>query len=192
VAIRFSRPTEADLAARRERCAGDELTYSPVGVATAGTTPDGFRRGRYDRALGTGDAVFEAAKQAIRDWQIHRGSGLIVSAAGPPAVSDVVAVAAPLPLGFIEVVCRVVSVTDEPDRFGFAYGTLPVHPAKGEESFVVERSPSGEVTFVIDVVSRPHHPLTRLAPPVTRLMQRQATQRYLDAMQQVSDTARSV
>jgi uncharacterized protein (UPF0548 family) len=186
VAIRFSRPTEADLAALRERCTGDELTYSPVGVTAGEDSPAGFRRGRYERRLGTGDAVFEAAKQAIRDWQIHRGSGLIVSATGPPAAGDVVAVAAPLPLGFVEVVCRVVSVTDAPDRFGFAYGTLPVHPERGEESLVGERQPNGDERFVIDVVSRSQHPLSRLAPPITRLLQRRATQRYLDAMTQAT------
>jgi uncharacterized protein (UPF0548 family) len=59
------------------------------------------------------------------------------------------ALAAPLPLGWIEVVCRVVDVVDEPDRFGFAYGTLPVHPDQGEESFTVALLPDGGVVFEI-------------------------------------------
>ena len=35
--------------------------------------------------------------------------------------------------------CRIVSVFKEVDSFGFAYGTLPGHPERGEESFVLER-----------------------------------------------------
>jgi uncharacterized protein (UPF0548 family) len=34
---------------------------------------------------------------------------------------------------------RVVAVADEPDRCGFAYGTLPGHAVCGEEAFVVAR-----------------------------------------------------
>jgi uncharacterized protein (UPF0548 family) len=126
--------------------------------------------------------VFDAAVRALREWQVHRGAGLVVCADGPPAVDDVVAMSARLPIGFIDVVCRVVTVTDEPDRFGFAYGTLPVHAERGEESFTVVRRPDGDVRFEIVAVSRPRHPLARLCPPVARRLQRAATERYLDAM----------
>lgn len=107
----------------------------------------------------------------------------MVCADGPPTVGLVVAMSAPLPLGFIDVTCRVVSVVDEPNRFGFGfgYGTLPIHPGQGEESFTVERDDDGEVTFRIVAVSRPRHPLTRLCPPVARRLQRAAIERYLDA-----------
>ncbi len=63
--------------------------------------------------------------------------------------------AAPLPVGFIEVVCRVVDVVDQPDRCGFVYGTLPNHPEQGEESFIASRSANGVLTFEIVAVSRP-------------------------------------
>lgn len=36
--------------------------------------------------------------------------------------------------------CQVVYVLDEPDRQGFAYGTLPGQPESGEEAFVIERA----------------------------------------------------
>lgn len=78
--------------------------------------------------------------------------------------------------------CRVVSVVDEPNRLGFAYGTLPIHPEQGEESFIVERDDAGEVTFRLVAASRPRHGLARLCPPVARRLQRAATERYLDAM----------
>lgn len=90
---------------------------------------------------------------------------------------------APLPVvGFIDVVCRVVDVDDETDRFGFTYGTLSVHPEQGEESFTVVRSPEDEVQFEVVAVSRPRHVLAKLGGPVARRLQRAATVRYLDAM----------
>jgi uncharacterized protein (UPF0548 family) len=145
-------------------------------------TPAGFRLDRFERSLGNGNGVFDVAAQALREWQIHRGAGLVVCADGPPALDDVIAMSAPMPIGFIDVVCRVVSVVDEPDRFGFVYGTLPVHAERGEESFTVVRGRDGGVRFEIVAVSRPRHPLARLCPPVARRLQRAATERYLDAM----------
>ncbi len=49
---------------------------------------------------------------------------------------------------------RVVYVVDEPDRRGFAYGTLPGHPESGEELFLVERV--GDETWAeVRAFSRP-------------------------------------
>ena len=55
-------------------------------------------------------------------------------------------------------------------------GPQPVHAEQGEESFMVERDADGQVTFEIIAVSKPKHPLARLAPPITRFMQRRATE----------------
>ena len=89
---------------------------------------------------------------------------------------------APLPIGFVEVVCRVIEIVDLPDRFGFAYGTLSVHPEQGEESFTVIRRTDGTTVFEIVSVSRLRHFLARALPPVARTLQRAATVRYLNAM----------
>ena len=90
--------------------------------------------------------------------------------------------AAPLPIGWVEVVCRVVDVIDEPDRFGFTYGTLSVHPEQGEESFTVMRVFDGSTDFRIVAASRLRHVVARALPPVARRLQRAATNRYLAAM----------
>ena len=94
-----------------------------------------------------------------------------------------VAFSAPLPIGFIDGTCRIVVVDDEPNRYGFAYGTLSVHPERGEESFVVLRDDDGNVRLDIDGVSRPAHPLAGLAPPFADHLQDGAVRRYLAAMQ---------
>lgn len=106
---------------------------------------------------------------------------------GPPAVESVVAMAAPLPVGWVEVVCRVVAVVDEADRFGFTHGTLPVHPEEGEESFTVIRTADGGVEFHIVAASRPRQMLARAFPPVARRLRAAAAGRYLAAMQSAVD-----
>ena len=70
---------------------------------------------------------------------MHRGAGLRVAADGPIAVGTNVAFSAPLPIGFVDGTCRIVLVVEEPNRYGFAYGTLSVHPERGEEAFIVSR-----------------------------------------------------
>jgi len=77
---------------------------------------------------------------------------------------------------------RVVYVIDEPDRKGFAYGTLPGHPERGEESFVVERRPDESVWLTIRSFSRPANRWFWAAYPVLRMMQAIFTERYKRAL----------
>ena len=183
MALHVTRPTISQLRALAEASAAHELTYSPVGITAGGTAPPGYRHGHWSRRLGNGRPVFERASDALRDWRMQSRSGLVVAHPGQPAIGAVVAMAAPLPVGYIDVVCRVVSVDDQDDRFGFTYGTLPVHPEQGEESFVIVIAPDGAVTVEITAVSRSRHPLARAFPPIARRLQHIATNRYLDAMQ---------
>lgn len=177
--IRIRRPDVTTLDALRQRCVDDPFTYEPVGLTQSGRSPDGFHGLVWRARLGSGDDVFAVAAACVLSWGLQRGSGLAVSAADRPVPGDVVAMAAPLPVaGWIDVVCRVIEVVDEPDRVGFVYGTLPTHPESGEESFMVERSADGMVALVIVAVSRSRHPLARLAPPITRRLQVAATRRY--------------
>jgi uncharacterized protein (UPF0548 family) len=103
---------------------------------------------------------------------------------GPIEVGTNVAMSAPLPIGFVDLTCRVVAVVDEPRRRGFAYGTLPVHPETGEEAFLVVRDEHG-VRFDVQAVSGPRHPLGRLVPPVADRLQDAAVNRYLSAMTKI-------
>jgi uncharacterized protein (UPF0548 family) len=73
-------------------------------------------------------------------------------------------------------------MVDEPDRFGFAYGTLPGHPEQGEVAMLVERHQRDRVVFRIVSFSRTVDPLARLGSPVTRLIQRRVTNRYVQAL----------
>jgi uncharacterized protein (UPF0548 family) len=160
------------------------VTYAPTGcsldesVRVAG----GLKRRKWSTPL-HGATAFERGVRALRAWQIHRGAGMSVVTDDELVVGAAVAMSAPLPIGFIDVLCRVVEVVDQDDRFGFAYGTLPIHPERGEESFVLSRTEGG-ATFTICAVSQPIHPLARLAPPVGDFLQSLATARYLEAMKE--------
>ncbi len=181
--LRLRRPSEDDLRDLLERARGARFTYATVGMAHHGHAPPRYRVDRWERHLGTGGRVFERAAAALRGWEMHRRSGLVVLADGPAEVGTVVAMSAPVLVGHVDITCRVVEVIDRPDRHGFAYGTLPEHPEEGEEVFLVARSADGAVTLSITTASRIRHPLGRLLPPVARLVQHRATTRYLDAME---------
>jgi uncharacterized protein (UPF0548 family) len=57
-------------------------------------------------------------------------------------------------------------------RFGFAYGTLEKHVAKGEERFLVEwNTKTNHVTFSILSFSQPASWFTKIGYPVARYIQ---------------------
>lgn len=77
---------------------------------------------------------------------------------------------------------RVVLVIEEPNRAGFAYGTLPGHPQQGEESFIVVHEDDDSVWFTVRAISRASTWWFRLVTPVFRLRQRAMTRSYLRAL----------
>jgi uncharacterized protein (UPF0548 family) len=181
----LGRPSDARLAAVLAEVHGADLTYPDVGATgRPGPLPAWYDHVREAVVVGHGDDAWAAAVAGIRGWQLHRGQGFRVVPVDPPLASGTeVAVGIPLGPGIhVIAACRVVWTVDEPDRFGFAYGTLPAHPASGEEAFVVERLPGGGVRGVVTAFSRPRHPLVRLAGPLARRQQRRATRGYLAAL----------
>jgi len=81
------------------------------------------------------------------------------------------------PLAGVVIPCRVVWTVEQSDRQGFAYGTLPGHPERGEEAFLVERA-NDSVTLSIRAFSKPGDRLVRAASGISRLIQSQLTDRY--------------
>jgi uncharacterized protein (UPF0548 family) len=78
--------------------------------------------------------------------------------------------------------CRVIYTITEPQRRGFAYGTLPGHPESGEEAFTISLRDDGLVVFMITAFSRPATIAARAAGPVGLLIQQHFTQSYLCAL----------
>lgn len=183
MAIRPRRASIADLERILAGCDDDDLTYEPVGLSLGLPQPSKLTRRVWSVDLP--DVSFDRAVSAIQRWEVHRGAGLEVLTDGAIAVGTNVAMCAPLPIGYIDVTCRIVSVVDEPSRYGFAYGTLSVHPEQGEESFVITRHSSG-TTFDVVSVSRPVHPIARAVPFLGDILQDRGVRRYLGAMESAS------
>jgi uncharacterized protein (UPF0548 family) len=165
-----------------------DLTYDHVG-ATQGSLPCGYHHLRRSRVLGSGADAFAAAASALLAWQVQPRAGLRVTAseavAEPGAVVLLSAGARPLQL---RAPCRVVYTVAEVQRRGFAYGTLPGHPERGEEAFVVEQRDDGNIVFTITAFSRPATVSARAAGPLGRVIQRYVTRRYLDALAELRNS----
>src|SRR5687767_4410894 len=117
---------------------------------------------------------------------MQRGAGFQVVSAHPVARegADVTLRARFGPMR-IQAPTRVVYVIDEPDRQGFAYGTLPGHPESGEEVFIVERR-AGSTFVEVRAFSRHGRWFTRLGAPVARLIQRRATRQYVESVRRAA------
>ncbi len=98
----------------------------------------------------------------------------------------VVVLTAGLPRFGYDIACRVVWARTEGDERGFAYGTLPGHPESGEECFLVRLTPKGDVVYEILVFFRLASPAARLAGPLSLLLQRAATGRYVTAIRRAA------
>ncbi|WP_432109329.1 DUF1990 family protein [Streptomyces sp. AA1529] len=150
-----------------------EYSYTPVGRTAYGVTPPGFRALRVRIPLGTGGAVFAAAARALLEWRMHRAMGVRLEADAGRAAPGV-RVTVGLGVGALRVggPCRVVWAVEEERRAGWAYGTLPGHPQRGEEAFLVEHAPDGAVRLTVRAYSVPAVWWTRAAGPVLPVLQR--------------------
>ena len=167
--------------------ATSDYSYPQVG-ATRGDIPAGFNVDRYRSVLGSGDAVFESAKQALRDWVPFDLPWIRVFPQSEPDAGVMVAVVVHVVGLWWTNVNRVIYTVDEPDVFGFAYGTLPAHAEVGEEQFLVRRSgESAEVTYEILAFSNPRHVLARVAYPLSRSTQRRFGAGSIAAMRKATE-----
>jgi uncharacterized protein (UPF0548 family) len=124
-----------------ERAAGlvaeqsvQQPTYDEIGASLGSAFPAGYTHDRYEVRLGDASAMARGS-EALRRWAAHRGAGVEVMP-GNREIAVGVTVILTLPIGPVRAIaaCRIVGVVEEPTRFGFAYGTLPLHPEQGEET----------------------------------------------------------
>lgn len=154
------------------------LSYGPAGFTESGSdfshTPHGFVRDHTRSEIGRGKAQFQAAKYGFLAWaQFDLGWVRVVNAGTAIDPGQVVAVEAHT-LGIWSVnISRILYVIDEETRFGFGYGTTPLHVERGEERFLLEFDPvSGAVHYDLLAISQPAHWLAKLGHPYARSQQR--------------------
>jgi len=152
------------------------FTYPEVG-ASSGAPPTGYVIDRTRAKLGTGERVFVQARSALSGWEQFR-LGWVEAYSSSTLIEPGSSVAVMVNLAGLWWLnaCRVIYVIDEVfpiQRFGFAYGTLPDHPASGEERFLVEFDPAdGVVWYEILAFSRPRGLRSRLGHRCMRRIQK--------------------
>ncbi|MFJ8621624.1 DUF1990 family protein [Kitasatospora sp. NPDC093550] len=160
-------------------------SYAEVGATRGGRLPGGYAHLRRRVHLGRGPEVRERAGRYVLGWGSQTGTGFAVFPGAPARDGDTVLLRLSLPgrrRPRLVIPCRVVWTVDEPDRIGFAYGTLPGHPECGEEAFLVSMDAEGEVWFEVTAFSRLSAWYARLGRPVALLCQYLAIERYLTAV----------
>jgi uncharacterized protein (UPF0548 family) len=193
--MRFVRPSDRPAIERLLQAVGTaQPTYADLGSSLVGKRPEGFHHDHYELVLGSGTDAFDRAVTGLKTWEAHRITGVQVFSDEMEIRSGAtVIVTLGTPLLALAAPCRVVSVIDGQNRWGFAYGTLPGHPEQGEEAFVVSIAPDETVRFEITAFSRPADLLVRLSGPVGRGFQMGGARNYLQALKrfvQSKDEAR--
>ncbi|WP_405486712.1 DUF1990 family protein [Streptomyces sp. NBC_00096] len=157
---------------RLTSAARSTFNHPDRGATARRPLPAGYGITHHRTRIGYGRAVLEAAGAAVTTFRAHRASGMLVTAGGEPVrTGDRVVVGIGVGRLRIDAPCEVVWTAYEPRRIGFAYGTLAGHPARGEESFVVDMEADGSVWFEVNAFSRPGSWYTRLAGPVLPFLQ---------------------
>lgn len=195
--LSLRKPAPAAIEALLAGVSASDFTYpaefAGATLATPFLPPGGFNVDHTRVKLGSGAAVFAAAKTALEGWkQYDLGWLQMVPDTTPIAAGSVVAsVVRYFGMWWVNP-CRVISVSDQSadasvKRFGFAFGTLPGHAECGEERFLLEwdRRDDG-VWYDILAFSRPQHILPRLAVPLTRRLQKRFARESAAAMKRLT------
>jgi uncharacterized protein (UPF0548 family) len=161
------------------------LTYDDVGVTEGLETelyslPEGYDHRHVAARVGSGRDRFEQAANALMGWAMQRGTRLPVQMSSDRVEKGAVLVTR---IGPVRVPVRVIYVIDEPDRRGFAVGTLPGHPVSGEERFLVRYDPaSTEVYAEVSAFSRPAKWWTKAGSPIAPVVHRYVLNRYVKSV----------
>lgn len=174
-----------------------KLGYPGVGGTEYGNAPEGYDRVLEEARLGTGLDLYRRVADGILAWELQRRAGLRVRADSPRVVAGAHVVS-----GFgvgpfrLPAPCQVVWVHEPapdgvPQSAGFGYGTLPGHPARGEEAFEVDINSKGEVWLKIRAFSRPSNWFYAAGGLVTRAAQRYVTSRYIEGARSLAAEGKS-
>lgn len=181
--MQLSRTTPEALGRVLERVRRLKPTYAPIGV-TLTPTP---RMEQHRVLLGSGERTFQQARTALRGWQTHQSRWLsLYPDTVPPGEGQTVLVLLKLGGVCLAFGCRIVRVLDDERRSGFAYGSLPGHPERGEELFLIEWHADDTVTFTLRAKSQPANWVYWLGRPFGELMRSLGTRQYRRAMQRAA------
>jgi len=199
-------PSDTQIGDSLARQAGQPFSYDFVGSTKM--PPAARRAWKIDHhrvLLGYGPAVFARARHAIETWEMFPCEIAKVFGHDVPRENLLVAIlyrVSFFPLWLLMPARIVYTINDTIisdghaiDRYGFAYGTLPDHPERGEERFLIEWNRSDDtVHYDLLAISQPRHLLARVAYPFTRLEQarfRRLSGRAMQCAARISQPATS-
>ena len=186
VLMRLRKPSRERVQSFLARQASLPHSYPEVGTE-CGEAPRGYVMDHHRVQLGQGGSAFERAKAALLRWEMFRTGWLELCWPDTPieAGSPVALLARVLGVWTLSA-CRVVRRIEADgvvETFGFSYGTLPDHPLRGEERFVLEwRHEDDSVWYDLRAFSRPKSLLSWLAYPLVRHLQRRFAEHSMRAM----------
>jgi uncharacterized protein (UPF0548 family) len=153
------------------------FSYPFAGGSRDDAPQAGYQRDHNRITLGAGEATFNRAVAAMQRWEMFNfpWMQLCWPDASIAVGTTVALLAASFGLWTLSV-CRIVYLIEDDGptrRYGFAYGTLPEHVARGEERFLVEWNRADDsVCYDILAFSQPNQLLTRLGYPAMRIAQK--------------------
>lgn len=157
-------------------------SYQNVG-ASNGQHVKGFDNDHNKIFLGEGDAIWENAKIALKNWQQFPDKWTKALPNDTPLKKNkTVAVFFKLFGIWWLNSARIVYTLDDEKRFGFAYGTLPAHVECGEECFWIEKEADGRIFYHIRAFSKPRLWLVKLGYPIARAYQRKFVRQSMQRM----------
>jgi uncharacterized protein (UPF0548 family) len=167
------------------------FNYAEVGQSL-GPTPAGYAANHGRVRLGYGEATFNKAVEALRNWKMFDLGWVSLCRTGAEIEVGTTVAALARHFGFWSLhPARIVFLIDDDDarirRSGFAYGALRGHGERGEETFIIEwRRADDSVWYDLRSFSRPGQLLTALGYPIARMLQkrfaRESTQIMLKAV----------
>ena len=180
----LARPEAKEIEAFLTQAREQPFSYTAVGATREAAAPAGYTVDHNRIKLGTGGECFKAAADAIRSWKMFDLGWVSLHPPTTPIEESRNVAVLVEHLGFFSLnAARIVYTLDDPDRFGFAYGTLTDHGESGEERFLVEiDSQTGEVWYDLYAFSRPGNILSTLGFLYARSLQKQFARESLAAM----------
>ncbi|THV23591.1 DUF1990 domain-containing protein [Glycomyces paridis] len=154
-----------------------DVNYPEIGASRDIPMPDGYRHLRREAVIA---APLADAAELLMTWGLHQRCGLHPTPTAPRAAPGV-----KVTLRFarlLTIPCQVTWADQTPERAGFGYGSLPGHPERGEAAFLLETISEHRTRLILRSFSTPGTTLSRLAPPMTRLLQTRATNRFTTEM----------
>ncbi len=132
--------------------------------------------------IGSGASTWDRASADVLRWRVKTRSGFTVGADREVEPGQRLTIRARVAFFTVDEPVEVVAVVRQRDLVGFSYRTLPGHPVRGEEAFIVYRDGEDVFLTIRSLTAPASRGFWRLAYPLLRVAQLIARNRYRRAL----------